>query len=133
MVTFYNLLYSSVMDDSWMTYSACRRADPLPRALFTACRHAAWEINRAPHPSCHGLEKLTLSNTKDDDILSLSVMKMIATLSSLKYLEFFSDCYIDDEAVSALNRYRGLNHISISWQDGLRDVRLIVGGVGDAC
>jgi hypothetical protein len=29
-----------------MTKSACRRADPLPRALFTACRHAACPLGK---------------------------------------------------------------------------------------
>jgi hypothetical protein len=54
-------------------------------------------------------------------------MKIIASLPRLKSLTIGKYCYIDDEAVSALNRCRGLNHLGMVWRDGMRDVLRVVG------
>jgi hypothetical protein len=63
------------------------------------------------------LEKLILSNMEGDLKLSLSDMKIIASLPHLNHLEIH--CEIDDKAVSALTRCRGLNHLKLFWRDGM--------------
>jgi hypothetical protein len=76
---------------------------------------------------CLELQKLTLTNTEDDDVLSLADMKIIASLPRLESLKIGEYCRIPDGAVKALTRCRNLIHLSVNWQDGLIDVLRVIG------